>query len=85
MQAHPSDFVDARVFWSDVCVHKVIKGWSNFQAGWFTNIELLDEVYRATRDSAGVVHAVEGPVIHISTGCKRSLSNPNLPMITSAL
>jgi len=70
------------VFRSDLCVHKVIKGWSNFQAVWFTDIKLLEEVYRATRDSAGIVHAIEGPVIHesdsISTGRKRSLSIPNL-------
>ena len=61
-------------------MHKVIKGWSNFQAAWFTNIKLLEEVYRATRDSAGIVHAIEGPVVHasISTGRKRSLSVPNL-------
>ena len=59
-------------------MHKVIKGWSSFQAAWFTDIELLEEVYRATRDHAGIVHAIEGPVIHISTTRKRSLSIPNL-------
>ena len=59
-------------------MHKIIKGWSNFQAAWFTDIELMEEMYRATRDSAGIVHAVEGPVVHTSTGCKRSLSTPNL-------
>jgi len=63
-------------------VHKVIKGWSNFWAAWFTDIKLLEEVYRATRDSAGIVHAIEVPAIHesgsISTGRKRSLSIPNL-------
>lgn len=58
-------------------MQKVIKGWSNFQAAWFTDFELLEEVYRATRDSAGIVHAIEGPVIHTSTGRKRSLSVPN--------
>ena len=66
------------MFRSDLCVHKVIKGWSNFQTAWFTDIELLEEVYRAVRDSAGIVHAIEGPVVHISTGRKRGFSIPNL-------
>lgn len=67
------------MFRSDLCVHKVIKGWSNFQAVWFTDITLLEEVYNATRDSAGIVHAIEGPVIHVSDGSrKRSLKVPNL-------
>ena len=64
-------------------MHKVIKGWSNFQASWFTDIELLEQVYAATRDSAGIVHAIEGPVTHdsnsSSSGRKRKgLSNPAL-------
>jgi len=69
------------VFRSDLCVHKVIKGWSSFRAAWFTDIDILEEVYRATKDSAGIVHAIEGPVIHensTSTGRKRSLSIPHL-------
>lgn len=70
------------MFRSDLCVHKVIKGWSNFQAAWSTDIQLLEKVYRATRDSAGIVHAIDGPVIHesdsISTGRKRTLALPNL-------
>ena len=62
-------------------MHKVIKGWSSFRAAWFTNIDILEEVYRATRDIAGLVHAIEGPVIHansISIGRKRTLSIPHL-------
>ncbi len=69
------------MFRSDLCVHKVIKGWSSFRAAWFTDIDILEEVYRATKDSAGIVHAIEGPVIHensTSTGRKRSLSIPHL-------
>lgn len=62
-------------------MHKVIKGWSNFQAAWFTDISLLAKVYKATRESAGVVRAVEGPVVHKSdpwsTRRKRSLSVSN--------
>lgn len=70
------------MFRSDLCVHKVIKGWSNFRDVWFTDIKVLEEVYRATRDSAGIVHAIDGPVIHesdsISTGRKRTLPLPNV-------
>jgi len=70
------------VFRSDLCVHKVIKGWSSFCAAWFTDISLLEEVCSATRHSAGIVHAVAGPVINesdpSSTGRKRTLSLPNL-------
>ena len=62
-------------------MHKVIKGWSNFQAAWFTDISLLAKVYKATRESAGIVHAIEGPVVHKSdprsTRRKRSWSVSN--------
>ena len=60
-------------------MHKVIKGWSKVQAVWFTDIKVLEQVYKVTRDSAGIVHAVAGSVIHesdsIKTGCRRSLSD----------
>ena len=59
-------------------MHKVIKGWSNFQAAWFTDIELLEQVYRVTHDSAGIVHAFEGPVVNVSSRSKRKSSMPNL-------
>ena len=45
----------------------MIKGWSTFQTAWFTDISLLEQVYKATRDSAGIVHAIEGPVVHKSS------------------
>lgn len=59
----------------------MIKGWSSFQAAWFTDISLLGKMYRATRKSAGTVHVIEGPVVHKpdlrSSGRKRSLSGSN--------
>ncbi len=77
------------MFRSDLCVHKVIKGWSSYRAAWFTDIRLLEEVYRATRASAGIVHAVEGPVIHklIQSALVASAACPSqiLPMTTTAL
>ena len=59
-------------------MHKVIKGWSHFQAAWFADIELLEQVYRVTHDSAGMVHALEGPVVNVSSRSKRKSSMPNL-------
>ena len=53
-------------------------GWSNFQTAWFTDLELLEEVYRETHNSAGIVHALQGPVVNMSSGSKRKSSMPNL-------
>ncbi|DBB06276.1 TPA: hypothetical protein ACH3X1_011852 [Trebouxia sp. C0004] len=81
VSCNPQGYIRELVFRSDLRVHKVIKGWSNFQAAWFTDISLLAKVYKATRESAGIVHAIEGPVVHKSdprsTRRKRSLSVSN--------
>lgn len=56
----------------------MIKGWSTFQAAWFTDLSLLENVYRTTRKSAGMVHANEGHRFDSrSAQRKRSLSVEN--------
>ena len=63
----------------------MIKGWSKFQAVCFTDIKVLEQADKVTRDSAGIVRAVESPVTHesdyIRTGRKRSLSHDHYSIV----
>ncbi len=73
-----------RTFRSDLRVHKVIRGWDRFQTTWAADFELLQKVYKATRGSSGIVHAVEGPCIHEPNMTSRRRKRSSSSSITTA-